>query len=133
MPTVLELAGIPIPVDVDGQSLVRLLRGDEMQIRPFLHGEHAPCYSQEQAYHFLTDGTMKYIWRPLDGSEQLFNLEDDPHELRDLSSAPGSASELESWRERLTRQLIHRPEGFVGSQGLVAGRPYRGTLPHARP
>ena len=44
-------------------------------IREWLHFEHAPCYSKAQAYHALTDGTHKYIWRPADGREQLFDLE----------------------------------------------------------
>ena len=126
MPTLLELAGLPIPENVDGRSLVPVLRGAETTVRSTLHGEHAPCYSQQQAYHFLTDGRTKYVWRPLDGSEQLFCLEDDPQELQDLSAT--LHAELDAWRQQLIERLRDRPEGFVAGDRLVAGRPYDAVL-----
>jgi arylsulfatase len=130
MPTLLELADVAIPDDVDGVSLVPVLRGEDREIRPYLHGEHAPCYSQAQAYHFLTDGAMKYVWRPHDGSEQLFDLVDDPQERIDLAARGDRASALASWRARLVDVLRDRPEGFVDDGDLVAGRPYAPVLPH---
>jgi arylsulfatase len=126
MPTLLELAGLSIPENADGKSLVPVLRGGDARVRPYLHGEHAPCYSQRQAYHFITDGRKKYIWRPLDGSEQLFDLEDDPQELRDLSAH--RSAEVATWRGRLVARLADRPEGFVDGQRLVAGRAYDAVL-----
>ncbi len=53
-----------------GVSRVVTSRGGQQVIRPWLHSEHAPCYSQAQAFDSLTDGHFKYIWRPLDGSQQ---------------------------------------------------------------
>ena len=132
MPTVLDLGGTPIPADVDGRSLVPLLRGEQTEWRPFLHGEHAPCYSQQQAHHYLVDADTKYIWRPLDGSEQLFDLEQDPHECRDLAADPAYRQRLETWRLRLIDQLRDRPEGFTDGTQLISGREYPGVLPHAR-
>ncbi len=129
-PTLLDLAGVPVPENVDGVSLVPVLRGENVSLRPYLHGEHAPCYSQEQAYHFLFDGVFKYIWRPLDGSEQLFDLAHDPQELHDLSAE--MPDQLDLWRRRLVERLTGRPEGFVEGGALVAGRPYDAALPHAR-
>ncbi len=108
------------------------LRGARQAIRQWLHFEHAPCYSQEQAYHALTDGRYKYIWRPLDGREHLFDLEDDPREEKDLSIDVSHKALLERWRMRLVERLANRPEGFSKDGELVAGRPYRalnaGTL-----
>ena len=129
MPTLLDLASVAIPDDVDGVSLAPVLRGQAREIRPTLHGEHAPCYSEAQAYHFLTDGAMKYIWRPLDGTEQLFDLNEDPHECVDLAADGAHASALEEWRARLVEELRNRPEGFVEDGTLVAGRPYEAVLP----
>ncbi len=130
MPTLAELAGIACP-PVDGVSLVPLLRGDEPSVRPWLHLEHSPIYSDAQGFHSLTDGRIKYIWRPADGSEQLFDLNDDPREERDLSRDPGHKDALELWRGRLIERLAPRPEGFSDGERLIPGRPYRPLQPGA--
>jgi len=124
MPTLLDLAGAPGPARMDGVDMVPVLRGQRQLIRPWLHFEHAPCYSKEQAFHALTDGHTKYIWRPLDGREQLFDLDRDPLEEHDLSKAPSNRSLLETWRDRLIKLLANRPEGFSDGKKLIPGRPY---------
>lgn len=131
MPTCLEFAGAPIPPGVDGRSLLPILRGQTDRVRDWLHGEHSPCYSQEQAFHLLTDGRWKYIWRPLDGRELLFDLIADPGELRDLSTVSTAATTLAHCRARLIATLRDRPEGFVADGALVPGRDYPALLPHA--
>ena len=125
MPTLLALVGVEAPGCVDGVNLLPTLQGRKAVAREFLHFEHAPCYSQAQAYHALTDGRYKYIWRPTDGTEQLFDLETDPREQDDLSNDPSHQAKLETWRHRLVERLANRPEGFSQDGRLVAGRPYR--------
>ncbi|MEI8315173.1 MAG: sulfatase-like hydrolase/transferase [Verrucomicrobiota bacterium] len=124
LPTLLEFADVPIPSGVDGRSLVPVLQGGKEKIRDWLHGEHSPGYSQEQAHHYLTDGRMKYIWRPATGAEQLFDLVKDPRELRDL--AKRRRPELRRWRARLIERLRGRAEGFTDGKRLITGRPYPG-------
>jgi arylsulfatase A-like enzyme len=123
LPTFAALAGAACP-EVDGVSLAATLRGEPVEIRPWLHFEHANCYSKEQAFHALTDGRMKYIWRPIDGRELLFDLDGDPQEEHDLSVEPAHREALAEWRGRLVRRLASRPEGFSDGQRLIAGRPY---------
>jgi len=120
MPTLLAAAGVEIPKNVDGRNLVPVLRGEGRVPREWLHFEHAPCYGKEQAFHALTDGHFKYIWRPDDGSEQLFDLDKDLREEHDLSKTPA----VEVWRQRLVKRLAGRPEGFSDGERLIAGRPY---------
>ncbi|OGV63012.1 MAG: hypothetical protein A2283_14800, partial [Lentisphaerae bacterium RIFOXYA12_FULL_48_11] len=124
MPTLLEFANVARPSLMDGVSLVPVLRGENRVIREWLHFEHAPCYSKEQAFHVLTDGRYKYIWRPLDGAEYLFDLESDPLEEHDLSKIVERRVTLECWRGRLIKRLAGRQEGFSDGTMLVAGRPY---------
>ncbi len=125
LPTLLELAGATIPAGLDGISLLPLLRGQTCAaVRPWLHAEHAPCYSQEQAFHSLTDGRWKYIWRPANGGEQLFDLSTDPRETEDLASQTKHRDPLDHWRQILIAHLAARPEGFSDGKRLLAGRPY---------
>ncbi len=130
MPTCLDLAGIDTPDHADGQSLLPWLRGEQPGWREYLHSEHAPCYSEPQAYHMLTDGKWKYIWRPTDGSEQLFDLTTDPDERHDLGGETVGASELNAWRTRLIEHLKDRPEGFSDGEKLIAGCPYPPLMDH---
>jgi arylsulfatase A-like enzyme len=125
MPTLLALVGVKAPSCVDGANLLPTLGGNKQMIRAYLHFEHAPCYSQAQAYHALTDGRYKYIWRPLDGTEQLFDLETDPQEESDLSNDAPHQVTLQTWRRRLIERLEDRPEGFSQEGRLIPGRPYR--------
>lgn len=124
LPTLLDVAGAAKPTGLDGVSLAPLARGREQAVRPWLHSEHAPCYGKAQAFHALTDGRWKYIWRPLDGSEQLFDLQQDPREERDLSQVAERAQDLERWRKTLVERLAGRPEGFSDGRRLIAGRDY---------
>ena len=125
MPTLLELAGATRPEVVDGVSLVPALRGENCVIRPWLHFEHAPCYSKAQAFHALTDGHIKYIWRPTDGTQQLFDLDQDPREEHDLSKDAAHRQTLGTWQATLIERLAHRPEGFSDGKQLIPGCPYR--------
>lgn len=122
MPTLLEAAGADMPSGRDGKSLMPVLTGSSSRVRSILHGEHAPSYDQLQAYHFLTDGRMKYIWRPLDGSEQLFDLLKDRNETRDLSDSPEYRGITSEWRKKLISSLTGRSEGFTDGKSLFPGR-----------
>lgn len=120
MPTLLALAGIQPPSEMTGVNLLSALRDAAAVGRKVLHSEHAPCYNAAQAFQSLTDGHFKYIWRPANGREQLFNLDTDPREEHDLSGTDA----VKEWRQRLIQELAGRPEGFSDGQRLIPGRPY---------
>jgi arylsulfatase A-like enzyme len=124
MPTLLELASAPCPRPMDGVSLVPVLRGGRHAVRERLHLEHAATYGAAQAFHALTDGRHKYIWRPADGTEQLFDLAADPREEHDLARDPAQKDTLDVWRDHLIGILSDRPEGFTDGKKLFPGRPY---------
>jgi arylsulfatase A-like enzyme len=117
MPTLLEVAGVPIPDSVTGKSVLRAVRGEPW--REFLHGEHSPCYSLEEAMHYLTDGRAKYIWFPATGEEQFFDLAEDRQEKADLARDPAHAERLATWRRRLIALLAERGDGFSDGERLL--------------
>jgi len=119
MPTMLDAAGVEIPDTVEGHSVLAPLCG-ETEWRAYLHGEHAECYSPDNAMHYLTDGKEKYVWFPPTGQEQLFDLQADPQELHDLAADPANEPRVKPWRERLTKQLAGRPDGFSDGDKLIA-------------
>lgn len=124
MPTLLELARVERPPSVDGGSMVPSLRVKPVGMREWIHIEHAPVYAGSQAFHALIDRRYKYIWRPQEGREQLFDLQSDPQEVNDLAAEAGHRALLGQWRARLVQRLAGRPEGFSDGRQLIAGRQY---------
>ncbi len=128
MPTVLDIADVPIPDTVEGKSLVPLLEGEECpkkrttssycEWREYIHIEHA------NLHHTLTDGKEKYIWFTNNGKEQFFDLSKDPDERYNLINEQSKAACISEWRQRMVRELKDRPEGFSDGKKLIAGRPY---------
>ena len=127
MPTILDAADIDIPDTCTGKSLLPAMQGDTDRVREFLHGEHAGCYDYNHGNHYVTDGHHKYIWYSQTGEEHLFNLDEDPHEMRDITRNPNS--EIQPWRNRLIEFLKNRPEGFTDGTHLIPGQPHEELLP----
>jgi len=113
MPTLLEVAGVPVPKTVDGRTVLPLMNGPLTDWRPYTHGEHCTCYSHEQEMQFVTDGTRKFIWLPRIGLEQFFDLEQDPGECCNLIDDPDRKEEIEKWHAYLVQKLESRECGWV--------------------
>lgn len=119
MPTLLELAGAPVPGTVDGQSLLH------SGARPYLHGEHA---LGEDSMHFIVTPADKFVWYSQTGRELYFDLERDPHETHNAIADPGCVSRADQLRRLLIRELAGREEGYSDGEHLIVGRPPQNVL-----
>jgi arylsulfatase len=126
LPTLCEVAGVPVPPEIEGRSLLPFCRGERPSWRDYVHGEHAMGPLSNQ---WLTDGRVKYAWYSQTGVEQLFDLNQDPGETHDLSTE--RPEQLRLWRERLIGELDGREEGYVQEGQLVIGRTPQATLAEA--
>lgn len=75
--------------------------------------EHATCYSLDNYWCALTDGKIKYVWRFHTGTEELFDLEKDPHELKNVVNDKKYRDQLEKLRAAMVQHLSERGEEFV--------------------
>lgn len=100
-------------------SLLRLVRGQLKNWRPFIDLEHAVCYDDSTNWNALTDGSFKYIYHASSGWEQLFDLVNDPGEINDLAAEPKYKSTLEMWRDRLIKHFAERGPAFVSGAKLT--------------
>lgn len=113
MPTLLDLAGIPIPPTCTGRSMV----GGERRDLLF-------CEALEgmKATRMVTDGRYKLIWYPCGNHIQLFDLQEDPRECVNIADEPG----LANIRRRLEVGLIGHLHGGDEAwivDGKLAGFP----------
>lgn len=100
-PTLCEVAGVELPIKTEAASLLPALTGGEPRRRL----AYAECKMEsppkEQAgrhWQMVRAERYKYA-RFLDtGEEQLHDLRDDPHELRNLAPDPAHAATLEEMR-----------------------------------
>jgi arylsulfatase len=129
MPTLLDIAGAPVPSACTGKSLLPILRGQVSSIREVLHGEHAGQYDYNTGVHYLVGDRYKYIWYSQTAAEHLFDLKTDPNELHDLARSPDGPTLLAPWRDRLANVLKDRPEGFVKEGKLTPGAPHKHLVP----
>ncbi len=115
MPTLLDLAGIESPVSVEGGSMI----GDWQ--RDWLYGEVG---EGDHATRMIRKGRFKLIYYPAGNVRQLFDLEADPLELKDLSWDQNHEAVLEELSAILIRQLYAGDEEWA-SDGRLQGRPAR--------
>jgi len=97
-PTVLTLAGLPTPKTMEATNLESAIKVPRAKVRSRVY--HA-YQNKQRAIH---DGDWKLILYNVDGMRhtQLFNLRDDPWEMKDLSKQPAQKLQI----ERLTKLLI---------------------------
>lgn len=119
LPTVLDAAGASIPESVEGRSLLELVRTKGNGWREYIDLEHDVCYSPANHWNGLTDGKWKYIYHAQHGEEQLFHLENDANELKDLAGAAEYEGQLKMWRARLVAHLEERGPAWVKDGKLV--------------
>jgi choline-sulfatase len=99
--TLLELAGVPNPGGLDGESLMRDLREPQQLRDTTIYAEYA--LKSPRAKGMIRQGDFKYCYYTNDLSE-LYNLRDDPKEmnnlaLREKSRAGEMQQRLFSWHK----------------------------------
>lgn len=115
-PTFLDAAKLPVPADhtLNGSSLLDLLRSPsntDNTWRPYIDLEHDICYNVTNHWNALTDGHTKYIFQAYFANEQLFDLDSDPGELKNLAKDEKWKETLEKWRSNMVDQFIQEQRG----------------------
>jgi arylsulfatase len=113
MPTLLELAGLKTPETVTGQTMVSTNR------RPHLYGE---IFENERANRMIRTERHKLIYYPAGNRRQLFDLQDDPQETRDLSESAAHAGVRDELLQLLQSELYGSDLDWVKG-GRLEGLP----------
>lgn len=109
-PTLLSIAGVPVPGNMQGRSLVPLLKSEKIKWRDSFLIEY---YSDrvfprivQMGYKAVRTGRWKYIhYLELKGMDELYDLETDPYEMKNLINQPGSEKALDEMKKEMERLL----------------------------
>ncbi len=110
-PTMLELAGLPVPENMDGVSLSPLLQDPKSDVREELAFMNLYGPEATRSLTVITkDLKYTYWWfgnSEMEPTEELFHLTRDPMEMTNLASNPEAAPMLEKMRRKYDSQLGH--------------------------
>jgi len=107
-PTLLSMAGATVPGNMQGRSLVPLLKGDKVKWRDSFLIEY---YSDrvfpriaQMGYKAVRNGRWKYIhYLELERMDELYDLKTDPYEMKNLINQPGTEKALGQIRLEMER------------------------------
>lgn len=99
LPTICDVAGARVPDDIDGASLVPLLRGENYAPHAQLHGHIGDS-------HMWRDADYKYLYYTDDGSELLFSADDENDEHPVAQGGPTGAKGDTALLYRYRRALV---------------------------
>ncbi|VGO18553.1 sulfatase family protein [Pontiella sulfatireligans] len=122
-PTLLNLAGLPAPGNMDGANLMKLYDNPAGEIHGALSLMNAWGAAKAQALSVVTR-TYKYIYWYYGGegfepTEELYHIGRDPLEMTNLAHDPEQQAVLEMMRKKYDSQLNHWKEQGVDYSGYT--------------
>lgn len=116
-PTLCDLAGLAIPNGLDGISLKPVIDGKAERVRESLF------LAYRDVQRAIRDERFKLIRYPQINRTQLFDLTDDPNEMRDISGVNGQAERI----ARMTGLMTDWQRKLGDTQALSVSDPRSGA------
>lgn len=117
-PTLLDAAGVAVPAQMQGRSILPLVRGG----RADFPDEALVQISESEVGRAIRTSRWKYhvtapegdAWNEMSSDRyvetELFDLANDPYELRNLAGSPAHRDVADELRERLVRRMVEAGE-----------------------
>lgn len=118
MPTICNLAGIKIPDNVDGVSLSVVMKNSTCKHKPFVISQHG---SKQGLMLMLRNERYKYCFCRYESTEELYDMENDPHELNNLAAGNSFKNILVNMRKTLNQWCkLNNHEQILNMDGSLS-------------
>ena len=124
-PTLLEIAGLPIPAEMQGRSLLSVFRGRtpaDWRTSMYYRYYHDPGDHNTRAHYGVRTRTHKLIHFWKKNQWELFDLVNDPYELHNLYGEPGQDAQTSALKVELARlKSVVRDDDQLADEQLPNG------------
>jgi arylsulfatase A-like enzyme len=115
VPTVCEIAGVPVPEEAEGRSLAPFLRGENL--------EELPTFSEVRLWKAVRYNGYKLIHNAILEETELYDLRADPHEHVNLAErepeiADMMLADLNAWVARCIEVAAELPQARLMDEGV---------------
>jgi arylsulfatase A-like enzyme len=120
-PTFCDLAGMPVPDDMQGRSLAPIFRGEtpaDWRRSMYYRYYHDPGHHNTRAHLGVRTATHKLIWFVKKDQWELFDLVRDPDEMKNIYDDPAAATV----REELKAELMRLKKEYRDEDQFADGR-----------
>ncbi len=117
-PTTAALAGLSYPKDLDGESLVPVIRGRKKAVRDTV------LLAYKDVQRAVRRGPWKLHRFPKINRSLLYNLDDDPHEVKNLAADPAHAGRV----KEMYALLQAEQDKYSDPVALTVANPTRAVL-----
>jgi len=105
-PTLLDAAGVKVPADMQGRSLLPLLKGEQpkdWRTSMYYRYYHYPMHHRVQPHYGVRTERYKLIFFNKINQWELFDLQKDPHELKNVFTDPAYAETVKTLKAEMLR------------------------------
>ncbi|MBI2676197.1 MAG: sulfatase-like hydrolase/transferase [Candidatus Aenigmarchaeota archaeon] len=116
-PTILQLAGLQIPADLDGKSLLPLINNTSIEWRDSLFFEHNafgapnPLRTEYLPLRSVRDSRYKWV-NYLNDTDEFYDLQNDPYEVNNLINSSSVRPVLKQLRRKMARFQTESQDHF---------------------
>jgi arylsulfatase A-like enzyme len=126
-PTFLQYAGLDVPKEIQGRSILPLLQGKtpkDWRTTMYYRYYHYPADHRVQPHYGVRSERYKLIYFNKINEWEFFDLKKDPHELKNVYADPAYAKEVQRTKQEMERlrnelndhdQYADKPPKFVTS------------------